>query len=110
MFIFAAVAFRTVSVQVQAVVGQTNTVPCGNFTLARFDGIITKFDHFAAVEANQVIVMMLLRQFKNGFTAFKIMTGDDTGVVELVQYAVDGGGPISSPISIRRLYKSSALT
>ncbi|STV78045.1 Uncharacterised protein [Klebsiella michiganensis] len=64
MFIFAAVAFCAVAVQVQAVVSQANTVPCGNFTLARFDGIIAKFDHFAAVEANQVIVMMLLRQFK----------------------------------------------
>jgi hypothetical protein len=63
---------------------------CGDFTLARFDGIIAEFDHFAAVEANQVIVMMLLRQFENGFTAFEIMTGDDAGVIELVQYAVDG--------------------
>ena len=45
---------------------------CGNFTLTRFDGIITKFDNLAAVEANQVIVVMLLCQFKYGFTAFKI--------------------------------------
>ena len=91
VFIFAAVAFSTVTVQVQAVVGQADTVTVGNFTLTRFDGVIAEFDHFATIEANQVIVMMLLRQFENGFTTFEIMTGDDAGVVELVQYAVDGG-------------------
>ncbi len=61
---------------------------CGNFTLTRFDGIITKFDNLAAVEADQVIVVMLLCQFKYGFTAFKIVAGDDTSVVKLVQYAI----------------------
>ena len=99
MFIFAAVAFCTVAVQVQTVVGEANTVSGGNLTLARFDGIIAKLDHFAAVQANQVIVMVLLRQFKNGFTAFEIMTGDDTSVVKLVQYAVDGG-PYRSGVCI----------
>ena len=33
---------------------------CGDFTLTRFDGIITKFDNLTAVEADQVIVVMLL--------------------------------------------------
>ena len=61
---------------------------CGNFTLTRFDGIITKLDYLAAVEADQVIVVMLLCQFKYGFTAFKIVAGDDTSVVKLVQYAI----------------------
>ena len=44
--------------------------------------------HLAAVEADQVIVVMLLCQFKYGFTAFKIVAGDDTSVVKLVQYAI----------------------
>jgi hypothetical protein len=32
--IFAAVAFGTVAIQVQTVVGQTNAMTCGNFALA----------------------------------------------------------------------------
>ncbi len=40
----------------------------------------------------------------------KIVAGDDTSVVKLVQYAIYRARPISSPISIRRLYKSSALS
>ena len=83
---------------------------CGNFTLTRFDGIITKFDYLAAVEADQVIVVMLLCQFKYGFTAFKIVAGDDTSVVKLVQYAIYRSQTNFFTISIRRLYKSSALT
>ena len=54
-----------------------------NLTLARFDGIIAELDHFAAVEANEVIVMMLLSQFEDGFTTFKIMAGHDTGIIKL---------------------------
>lgn len=90
VFIFAAVAFSTVTVQVQAVVGQADTVTVGNFTLTRFDRVIAEFDHFATIEANQVIVMMLLRQFENGFTAFKIMAGNNAGIIKLVQYAING--------------------
>lgn len=37
-----------------------------------------------------MVVMMLLRQFKNGFTAFKIMAGHDTGIVKLVQHTLYG--------------------
>ena len=62
-----AIAFGTVTVKIETVVSQANAMFCGNFTLTRFDGIITKFDNLAAVEANQVIVVMLLCQFKYGF-------------------------------------------
>ena len=55
----------------------------GNLTLARFDRVIAEFDHFATVEANQVIVMMLLSQFEDGFAPFEIMAGHDTGIIKL---------------------------
>ena len=61
-----------------------------NFTLARLDGIIAELDHFAAVKADEVIVMMLLSQFEDGFTTFKIMAGHDTGIIKLVQHAQHG--------------------
>ncbi len=63
----------------------------GNIPLTRFDKLITKFNDLAAVKTDQVVVMMLLRQFKNGFTAFEIMAGDDPGVIKLIQYAINGG-------------------
>ena len=49
---------------------------CGNFTLTRFNRIIAELDNFAAVEADQVIMVMLLGQFEYGFTAFEIMVRD----------------------------------
>ena len=53
-----------------------------NLTLARLDGIIAELDHFAAVEADEVVVMMLLSQFEDGFTTFKIMAGQ---LIELIK-------------------------
>lgn len=61
---------------------------CGNFMLMCFDGIIIKFDNFVVVEVDQVIVVMLLCQFKYGFIVFKIVVGDDISVVKLVQYVI----------------------
>ncbi len=60
VLIFAAIAFGTVTVKIETVVSQANAMFCGDFTLTRFDGIITKFDNLTAVEADQVIVVMLL--------------------------------------------------
>jgi len=97
VLVFAAIAFSTMTIQVQAVVGQTDAMSGGNFTLTCFDGVIAEFNHLATVEANQVIVMMLLRQFKNGFTAFEIMAGDNSGVIELVQN--EGYGRKSNPFA-----------
>ena len=62
----------TVTVKIETVVSQANAMFCGDFTLTRFDGIITKFDNLTAVEADQVIVVMLLGQFENGFSASKL--------------------------------------
>ena len=42
----------------------------------------------AAQKRGWLGVVMLLCQFKYGFTAFKIVAGDDTSVVKLVQYAI----------------------
>jgi hypothetical protein len=40
-----------------------------------------------------VIVVLLLGQFENRFTAFEIMTGHNARVIKLVQYAINGGQP-----------------
>ena len=93
MVVFAAIAFSAVTVKVQAVVGQTDAVTRGDFTLARFDGVIAKFNDLAAVEADQVIVVLLLGQFEDRFTAFEVMTGNNARVIKLVQHAIDGSQP-----------------
>ena len=38
----------------------------------------------------EVIVMMLLSQFEDGFTTFKIVASNDPGVIKLVQHAIHG--------------------
>jgi hypothetical protein len=93
VIVFAAVAFSAVTVKVQAVVRQADAMTRRDFTLARFDGIIAEFNDLAAIEADQVIVVLLLGQFENRFTAFEIMTGNNARVIKLVQHAIDGSQP-----------------
>jgi hypothetical protein len=93
VIVFAAVAFSAVTVKVQAVVRQAYAMTRRDFTLARFDGIIAEFNDLAAIEADQVIVVLLLGQFENRFTAFEIMTGNNARVIKLVQHAIDGSQP-----------------
>jgi len=87
--VFAAVTGLTVAVQVQAVVGELDAVLFGDITLTHFDRLIAEFDHFAAIQANQVIVVMLLGQFEHGLAAFEVVTGHNAGIIKLVQYAVN---------------------
>ena len=47
-----------------------------DFTLTCFDGIIAKFNDLATIQADQMIVVLLLGQFEYRFTAFEIMTGN----------------------------------
>lgn len=91
VIVFAAVAFSAVTVKVQAVVRQADAMTRRD-PLARFDGIIAEFNDLAAIEADQVIVVLLLGQF-NRFTAFEIMTGNNARVIKLVQHAIDGSQP-----------------
>jgi hypothetical protein len=93
VIVFAAIALSAVTVKVQAVVCQADAMTRSDFTLARFDGIIAEFNDLAAIEADQVIVVLLLGQFENGFTAFEIMTGNNARVIKLVQHAIDGSQP-----------------
>ena len=46
-------------------VGQLNAVFLGNFTLTNLNGFIAELDHFSAIQADQVIVVVLLSQFEH---------------------------------------------
>ena len=74
-------------------VGQADTMTSSDFTLKCFDGIIAKFNDLATIQADQVIVVLLLGQFEYRFTAFEIMTGNNARVIKLVQHAIDGCQP-----------------
>jgi hypothetical protein len=90
VIVFAAITFSTVTIQIQAMVGQADTMTSSDFTLTCFDGIIAKFNDLATIQADQVIVVLLLGQFEYRFTAFEIMTGNNARVIKLVQHAIDG--------------------
>jgi|GEM_PF-3717459 len=60
-FIFTAVTHFAVTIQVQTVVGELDTVTGRDFALARFNRLIAELNYFTAVQADKMIVMLLLR-------------------------------------------------
>jgi len=79
------------AIKVQAVVGQRDIVTRGDLPLPLFDNVIGEFNDMAAIETNQVIVVMLAGKFKHRLAAFEMVAGYDTGIVELVEYPVHRG-------------------
>ena len=70
--------------------GQLHAVFGGNLVLALFDHVIMKLDDPATVEADQVVVVILMSQLEHGFSPFEVMTGDNTGIIKLVEHPIDG--------------------
>jgi len=70
--------------------GQLHAVFGGNLVLTLFDHVIMKLDDPATVEADQVVVVILMSQLEHGFAPFEVMTGDDTGIIKLVEHPIDG--------------------
>ncbi len=60
-FIFPAVTHFAVTIQIEAMVSKLNAVAGRDFALARFDRLIAELNHFTAVQADKMIVMLLLR-------------------------------------------------
>ncbi len=79
------------AIEVEAVVGETNVVLLGDVALALFDHLVGKLDHLATVEADQVVVVLLGSQLKYRLAPLEVVTGDDAGIIKLVENTVDGG-------------------
>jgi len=63
----------------------------GDVLLALFDFGIAEFFHPAALQADQVVVVLALVELEHGLAGFKIMTLQQTRLFELRQYTIDGG-------------------
>lgn len=79
-----------VTVQIEAVVGQANVVDLGDVPLTLLDHLVGELDHLAAVETDQVVVVLLGRQLEHRLAPFEVVTGDDTGIIKLVKNTIDG--------------------
>src|SRR5690606_24209755 len=79
------------AVQHHGVAFQDEVVVLGHLVLALFDVRIGKFHHLAAIGADEVIVMIAVVQLEYRLAAVELAAGQDAGLLELGQHAVDGG-------------------
>ena len=90
LFVVLALTCCTVTVEVEAVVGETDIEFLGDLALTLFDHFVGELDHLAAVEADQVVVVLLGGQLEYRLATFEVVTGNDTGIIKLVENAIDG--------------------
>ena len=70
--------------------GQCHAMFFGNLFLTLFNNLIRKLDHTATIQTHQMIMVMLLCQFKYGLAAFEMMTSDNAGIIKLIQNPING--------------------
>lgn len=63
----------------------------GNLDLALLDFRVVEFFHLSALQAYQVIMVTAAFEFKHRLAAFKMVTLQQARLLELCQYAVNGG-------------------
>ena len=78
------------TIQIEAVMRQLHAITLGHFILALLNHIIVKLDHATTVQTDQVIMVFLMGEFEDRFAAFKMVAGDDPGIIKLVQDPVHG--------------------
>lgn len=62
----------------------------GDLFLTLFNKFIRKLDHTATIQTYQMIMVMLLCQFKYGLAAFEMMTSYNAGIIKLIQNPING--------------------
>jgi len=65
----------------------------GDLVLPGFDFGVVELFHPAAIDTNQMVVVFAAIDFEHGLAAFEIVPFQQAGLLELGQYAVDGGEP-----------------
>ncbi len=83
-------AFGKAMYHMIGVFAQLEAVGFGDRILARFDLGIKELDHTTTVDAEDVVMMVALVQFKYGLAGFEMMAFEDASLLELGQYAIDG--------------------
>jgi len=93
-----AVALGAVGVQAERVVGDDKAFGQGHRMLAFLDFGVVKLFHLPAIEADQVVVVLALVEFKDRFAALKLAALEDAGLLELRQHPIDSGQPDVGPL------------
>ena len=88
-----ALGAPAVPVKNQRVVGKIKAQPFGRLVLQRLNRRIRELFDSAAVYADNMVMMFTPVQFENGRAAFKVVTGDQPGGLELGQHPLHGGKP-----------------
>src|SRR3989338_7994121 len=65
----------------------------GDLFLARLDGRIVKLLDMAALQANDVVMVLALIEFEHRLAALEVVARQQSGLLELRQYAVNRGQP-----------------
>ena len=72
-------------------VGDGESFELGHSLLALLDFGVVKLFHLAAVQADNVVVVLALVEFVDRLAAFKLAARQDAGLFKLGEYTVDGG-------------------
>lgn len=73
----------------------------GNFCLTALDFRIEKFFYLAALQADQMVVMLTVIQLEHRLAAFKMMTTENTGLLKLGEYAVNRRYSNIAPLAVQ---------
>lgn len=65
----------------------------GNLSLTLFDLRVKKLLDPAAIQADQVVVMRALIEFKHGLAGLKVASGQNAGLLKLGKHPINGCQP-----------------
>jgi outer membrane protein assembly factor BamE len=86
-----AFVFSAVRVKAQSMVGNLKALGLGNRVLAVLNLGIVKLLNPATVQAHQVVVVLALVQLKHRLASLKMIAAQNTRLLKLSEYAIDGG-------------------
>lgn len=82
---------QTIHIQRQGVILHRKASFLGDLFLAFFDDRIMKLFHPTALQTDQMVVMFPLIEFINGLGGLEMAPGQQTGMLKLGQYPINGG-------------------
>lgn len=77
----------------QRVIVDAKSSVLGDYRLPSFNFGIVKFLDVSTLDAYQVVMMVTLVQFENGFSRLEMMADQQPGLFKLSEYAINGRQP-----------------
>jgi len=78
------------AIQCQRMVGNLKTMLLSNFNLTFLNFGIEEFFDLAAIQTHQMVMVRAFIELENGLASFEMIALQQTGLLELGQYPVDG--------------------